>query len=140
MADNRAGAFLGGLLLGAAVGTVVGLLIAPRSGQETRRFLRKSAKALPEVAEDMSSNLHSQTERLLDAAQKNLDETLARLQEAITTGKAAMVQKRFELTQQRLQAEDQEAQHLENPSLTLADEPSSATVAATAPLSAATET
>lgn len=100
MADNRVVAFLGGVLVGTAIGTAIGLLVAPRSGRETRRFLRKSAEALPEVAEDVSSNLQLQTEKLLDSAQKSLDETLLRLQEAIATGKEAMQQKREELSHQ----------------------------------------
>ncbi|MFT0817214.1 YtxH domain-containing protein, partial [Synechococcus sp. W60.3] len=44
MAENRTGAFIGGLLLGTAVGTAIGLLLAPRSGRETRRLLKKSAE------------------------------------------------------------------------------------------------
>lgn len=105
MANNRTGAFLGGLVVGTAIGTAVGLLLAPRSGRETRKFLRKSAEALPEVAEDVTNNMQYQTEKLLDSAQKSLDETLVRLQEAISTGKQAMVQKRNELNRQRLAAE-----------------------------------
>jgi gas vesicle protein len=105
MAGKRTGAFIGGLLLGTAIGTAIGLLVAPRSGRETRRFLRKSAEALPEVAEDVSTNLQYQTERLLDSAQKSLDETLLRLQEAIATGKEAMVQKQRELKHQQLKAQ-----------------------------------
>ncbi len=50
------GAFWGGLLLGGAIGTVVGLLIAPRSGKETRQLLRKSADALPELLEDITAS------------------------------------------------------------------------------------
>lgn len=105
MGNNRTGAFLGGLVVGTAIGTAVGLLLAPRSGRETRRFLRKSAEALPDVAEDVTHNMQYQTERLLDSAQKSLDETLVRLQEAIATGKQAMVQKRHELNRQRLAAD-----------------------------------
>jgi len=118
MANNRTGAFLGGLLVGTAVGTAVGLLLAPRSGRETRKFLRKSAEALPDVAEDVTHNMQYQTERLLDSAQKSLDETLVRLQEAIATGKQAMVEKRHELNRQRLAAES-------DPKIDLDDEESS---------------
>lgn len=107
MADNRTGAFVGGLLVGTAIGTAVGLLLAPRSGRETRKFLRKSAEALPDVAEDVTNNMQYQTERLLDSAQKSLDETLVRLQQAIATGKQAMVQKRYELKRQQLAAESE---------------------------------
>ena len=53
MSNNRSGTFIGGVLLGAAVGTITGLLMAPRTGKETRQFLKKSADALPELAEDL---------------------------------------------------------------------------------------
>lgn len=115
MAGNRAGAFVGGLVLGTAIGTAVGLLLAPRSGRDTRRILKKSAKALPEVAEDVGSNLQYQTERLLDSAQKSLDETVLRLQEAMATGKEAMKRKRMELTQQATQPQLQGSAHDEDP-------------------------
>ncbi|PIK85139.1 Gas vesicle protein [Synechococcus sp. 63AY4M2] len=99
MAENRTGAFVGGLLLGTAVGTVIGLLLAPRSGRETRRLLKKSAEALPEVAEDVTTSLQYQSEKLLDSAQKSLDEALLRLQQAVAVGREAMLQKRQELMQ-----------------------------------------
>ncbi len=99
MAENRTGAFIGGLLLGTAVGTVIGLLLAPRSGRETRRLLKKSAEALPEVAEDVTTSLQYQSEKLLDSAQKSLDEALLRLQQAVAVGREAMLQKRQELMQ-----------------------------------------
>ncbi len=86
-------------MLGTAVGTAIGLLLAPRSGRETRRLLKKSAEALPEVAEDVTSSLQYQSEKLLDSAQKSLDEALLRLQQAVAVGKEAMVQKRQELSQ-----------------------------------------
>jgi gas vesicle protein len=99
MAENRTGAFVGGLLLGTAVGTVIGLLLAPRSGRETRRLLKKSAETLPEVAEDVTTSLQYQSEKLLDSAQKSLDEALLRLQQAVAVGREAMLQKRQELMQ-----------------------------------------
>ncbi|MFS8867409.1 YtxH domain-containing protein [Synechococcus sp. H65.1] len=99
MGRNRTGAFIGGLLVGTAVGTVIGLLLAPRSGRETRRLLKKSAEALPEVAEDVASSLQYQSEKLFDAAQRSLDEALLRLQQAVAVGKEAMLQKRKELLQ-----------------------------------------
>jgi len=34
------GKFIGGLLIGGALGAVIGLLLAPRSGEETRYMLR----------------------------------------------------------------------------------------------------
>ena len=84
--SNQVGAFIGGIAIGSAVGTVLGLLVAPRTGRETRALLKKSADALPELAEDLSTSLQLQADRLSDSTLKNWDETLARLKEAIAAG------------------------------------------------------
>lgn len=97
MSDKRsggAGAFFGGLVLGAAAGAVAGLLLAPKTGRETRRLLRKSADALPELAEDLSSSVQLQADRLSESALRNWDGTLARLREAIAAGVEASQRER----------------------------------------------
>ena len=86
MSNNRSGGFIGGVLLGAAIGTLTGLLVAPRTGRETRQLLKKSADALPELAEDLSTSVQIQADRLSESALRNWDETLERLREAIATG------------------------------------------------------
>jgi gas vesicle protein len=86
MAGKRSGAFVVGMLLGAAAGTVAGLLAAPRPGQETRKILKKSADALPDLAEDLSTTVHLQADRLSETALKQWDVTLGRLKEAISAG------------------------------------------------------
>ncbi|WP_081980740.1 YtxH domain-containing protein [Neosynechococcus sphagnicola] len=95
MSNNRSGFFIGGLLLGAAVGTVAGLLIAPRSGRETRRLLKKSADALPELAEDLTTSVQFQAGRLSESALRNWDDTLNRLREAIAAGIEASQRERL---------------------------------------------
>ena len=86
MSNNRSGSFIGGVLLGAAVGTITGLLMAPRTGKETRQFLKKSADALPELAEDLSTSVQIQADRLSESALRNWDGTLERLRDAISAG------------------------------------------------------
>ncbi len=86
MSAKRSGAFFVGVLLGTAAGGIAGLLAAPRSGQETRKILKKSADALPELAEDLSTTVHLQADRLSETALKQWDATLARLKEAISAG------------------------------------------------------
>ena len=86
MSNNRSGVFIGGVLLGAAVGTLTGLLMAPRSGRETRQLLKKSANALPELAEDLSTSVQLQADRLSESALRNWDGTLERLREAMAAG------------------------------------------------------
>ncbi len=94
MSNQRAGSFIGGVLLGAAIGTVTGLLMAPRSGRETRQVLKKSADALPELAEDLSTSVQLQADRLSESALRNWDETLARLRQAIASGIEASARER----------------------------------------------
>ncbi|MGK7938596.1 MAG: YtxH domain-containing protein [Crocosphaera sp.] len=84
--NNNGGLFVVGVLIGGMVGTFTGLLLAPRSGKETRRILKKSADALPEMAEDLSSSVQLQADRLSESAQKNWHDTLNRLSEAIAAG------------------------------------------------------
>ncbi len=86
MSKNQSGQFIGGFLLGAAVGLVTGILVAPRSGQQTRRLLKKSVEALPELAEDLSSTLQFQADRWSESTKESWDETLTRLREAIAAG------------------------------------------------------
>ncbi|MBD2445923.1 YtxH domain-containing protein [Nostoc sp. FACHB-152] len=86
MSNNRSGVFFGGLMLGATIGALTGLLIAPRTGRETRKLLKKSADAIPELAEDLSTSVQIQADRLSNNALKNWDETLDRLKEAIAAG------------------------------------------------------
>jgi gas vesicle protein len=68
------------------MGTLTGILLAPRTGRETRQLLRKSADALPEIAEDLSSSVQIQADRLSESAIRNWDSTLLRLREAIAAG------------------------------------------------------
>lgn len=84
--QNPTGVFIGGLMIGSAVGTVLGLLIAPRTGKETRKVLRKSTDALPEIAEDLSASIQLQADRLSKATLNNWEGTLDRLKDAIAAG------------------------------------------------------
>jgi gas vesicle protein len=99
MSENQSGGFVGGLVLGAAMGAVAGLLIAPRPGRETRQILRKSADALPELVEDLSTSVYLQADRLSETALANWEHTLTRLREAIAAGQAASRQEYEHLTQ-----------------------------------------
>lgn len=108
MSNNRSGTFLGGLMVGAALGTLTSLLVAPKSGRETRHLLKKSADALPELAEDLSTSLQLQADRLSESALRSWDGTLVRLREAIAAGVEASHQQRQSLKQ--APAEDPGAQ------------------------------
>ncbi|MEA5467780.1 YtxH domain-containing protein [Spirulina sp. 06S082] len=101
MSNKSTGAFLGGVLIGSAIGAVVGILVAPRSGRETRQILKKSADALPELAEDLSATIQLQADRLSESAVQSWEETLLRLKDAIAAGMEASQLKAEELAQPR---------------------------------------
>ncbi|MBD0266190.1 MAG: YtxH domain-containing protein [Hassallia sp. WJT32-NPBG1] len=116
MSNNRSGVFIGGLMLGATIGALTGLLAAPRTGRETRKILKKSADALPELAEDLSTSVQIQADRLSTSAMKNWDETLDRLREAIASGIDA-TQRESQVLKRQTAQEKQNAVtvQLENP-------------------------
>ncbi len=87
---NGTGKFLGGLLIGGAIGTVIGILFAPRSGKETRRMLKESVSNIPELSE-LAENVQQQTQR-------TIEEAVQRLQEAIAVGQEASRKLRQEMT------------------------------------------
>ena len=99
MADNSSGSFIGGMVIGVALGALGGLLAAPRSGRETRKLLKKSADALPELAEDLSTTVQMQADRLSETALRNWEDTLERLKQAIAAGEAASRQEYENLKQ-----------------------------------------
>jgi gas vesicle protein len=118
MSENQSGSgglFVGGMLVGAAIGAVTGLLFAPKTGRETRQFLKKSADALPELAEDLSASVQFQADRLSESALKNWDDTLLRLREALAAGLEASQRQRQALEAQQPAEPPQASVHDSNP-------------------------
>jgi gas vesicle protein len=86
MSDKNRGTFIGGIIIGAAIGAVAGILAAPRKGRDTRKILQKTATAVPQMAEDISSSVKLQADRLSTAAIDNWHDTLDRLSNSIAAG------------------------------------------------------
>ncbi|MEM8830614.1 MAG: YtxH domain-containing protein [Cyanobacteria bacterium P01_G01_bin.19] len=74
------------MMIGSAIGALVGLIAAPRTGKETRKVIKKSADALPELAEDLSTSIQFQASRLSESTLENWEGTLLRLRQAIAAG------------------------------------------------------
>jgi gas vesicle protein len=68
MADKNRGTFLSGIFIGTTIGTITGLLLAPRQGRDTRKVLGKTIAAVPQMAEDISSSVILQADKLSTAA------------------------------------------------------------------------
>ncbi len=78
MNGDKAFSFLKGLFLGAIAGAAAGVLLAPKSGEETRKDLTKLAKDYQDKAVDMYTATKKMMEKKLDNVKKvgaKLDES-----------------------------------------------------------------
>lgn len=60
--------FVAGVVLGIVVGAVSGVLLAPRSGEDTREHLRKQANELGETIKDKSQEIIAAGKRQVNSA------------------------------------------------------------------------
>jgi gas vesicle protein len=99
---------IGSFLWGAAIGAGVALLLAPRSGEETREVLRAKGRRLRARAEDTADEVQSRiesgyerakarVEEKFERARENIGETRAGARDAVKAGKAAVHSAREEL-------------------------------------------
>ncbi len=65
MEENKTAAFLSGFLWGALTGFVVGILYAPRSGDETREVLKENSKELGVIIKDKIKDAKSRGRDIL---------------------------------------------------------------------------
>jgi gas vesicle protein len=80
MADN-VGSKVSFFLVGLGIGALVGILFAPKSGEETREYLSSKAEEGRDYAQKKARELRERAEDLLERSK----EIMARQKEAITT-------------------------------------------------------
>lgn len=79
-----AGKFIAGFVIGGVVGTIAGILLAPRSGEETREIIKDSSqkaydkaactvKEIQEKAETISNDMVKKGEELIEKIQGMID-------------------------------------------------------------------
>ena len=105
---ERSGSSLGGFLLGILVGGGLALLLAPHSGEETRRVLRERGHRLKEAAEATADALQgrfeegyekarTRVEEGIETARRTIDDKKSSARDALRAGKAAVHSARDEL-------------------------------------------
>lgn len=67
------------VLAGAAIGAAIALMMAPRSGQDTRRVLRKRAAGLRETAGDVINDTTDELSRQLRRRSRQVRRKLDRM-------------------------------------------------------------
>jgi gas vesicle protein len=73
---NDCGSFMGGLLMGGIIGTIVALVLAPQSGEETRKLLKDKALELGKEINDQTETLKEKGRELLTQDAIEIEETL----------------------------------------------------------------
>jgi gas vesicle protein len=86
MADKNHSTLISGISIGLAIGAITALLVAPRKGRDTRKIVNKTVAAVPQMAEDISSSVLLQADRLSTAANDRWHDTLDRLATAVAAG------------------------------------------------------
>ena len=76
----KAGSFLGGLITGAAIGAVIALLYAPKSGKETRVQIKKKIDELENDLKEMREKLKEKGGEFKDDIKQKIKDIEERLQ------------------------------------------------------------
>lgn len=73
--SNNTGTILTTLVVGAAAGAIAGILLAPDSGEKTRKKLSKQAKKLKKEARRTAEDIRDKAEEQINNVTKNVKET-----------------------------------------------------------------
>jgi len=77
------GKFLAGFVVGGAVGGILGILLAPQSGEETRDLISEKSQEVYKETEESLKELQYKANNAIDDLQKKGDELLAKVQDLI---------------------------------------------------------
>lgn len=72
--------FLAGFIVGGALGAIAGVLLAPKSGKETREMLANSAKEAAAKADETVKEIQSKADNVVEEMQRKGDEIREKLQ------------------------------------------------------------
>lgn len=89
MAKCSVGTGIGWFLVGVGVGSVVALLLAPRSGQQTRKLIAKKAEEGKDYVAARGREFRGQAEEFLDKGKNLVTKQRERLADALDAGKEA---------------------------------------------------
>jgi gas vesicle protein len=93
--DDCCSGSLGTFLTGALFGVAVGLLLAPRTGKETREVLSDYGAS---IKESLPEDLREKTEETIEKGLEYIDDKKQALNDAIDAGRVAMEEEKESLS------------------------------------------
>jgi gas vesicle protein len=89
MARCGIGAKVGFFVAGAGVGALLALLLAPKTGEQTRKLIAKKAEEGKDYVASKGREFRGQAEELVDKGKELVSKQKGRLAEVLETGKEA---------------------------------------------------
>ena len=87
---NDAAGYLGWFFLGGMIGAVAALLVAPKTGRETRGILAERGNEVAKRAQEMANDAQGRAGEWFDKSRELFEEQTQRLMTAFEAGKDAM--------------------------------------------------
>src|SRR5271167_702167 len=87
MSDNNAGSKVSFFLVGLGIGALVGILFAPKSGEETREYLSAKADEGKEYAQKKARELRERAEDLIERSKEIMSRQKDAISSAVDAGK-----------------------------------------------------
>ena len=84
------GAYMGWFFFGAALGAAAALLLAPKTGEETRQLLTQRSGEVAKKAQGLAAEAQGRAGEWLDKSRELFEEQTQRLLNAFEAGKDAM--------------------------------------------------
>lgn len=81
------GKFVTGFAIGSIVGGLIGVILAPQSGEETREMLADKSKDICSKAHDAVSEIQTKADGIVSDMQSKGDQLISKLQEVINKQK-----------------------------------------------------
>ncbi len=78
-----AGKFIAGFIVGGTVGAIIGILLAPQSGEETREAIGNKTKEAYDKAQGAVKEIQAKADDVVSEMQKKGEEIIAKIQDLI---------------------------------------------------------
>ncbi len=86
---SKSGSGFGYFIAGLGIGAAIALLVAPRTGEETREFLREKADKGRDYVKEHSGEVRETARRVAERGRKIVDEQKHTLESALEAGRRA---------------------------------------------------